>query len=85
MTMQCSCGHTVDHMEETYTLSIADYNEYGNPCVMYVNYCKKCADRAEEDGVVLKTLEEEDLWLNPKPIGSDFVGNAIQKHFGVEE
>jgi hypothetical protein len=54
-------------MEETYTLSIADYNEYGDPCVLYVNYCKRCAERAEEDGLVLKTLEEEDLWLNPKP------------------
>jgi hypothetical protein len=53
-------------MEETYTLSIADYDEYGNNCVLYVNYCKKCAERAEEDGLVLKTLEEEDLWLNPK-------------------
>lgn len=63
MTMQCSCGHTVDHMEETYTLSIADYDEYGNNCVMYVNYCKKCAERAEEDGIVLKTLEEENAWL----------------------
>ena len=66
MTIRCTCGHEVQDMDNTRALALAEFDERGDRCVSYVCYCEECADRAREEGDVLRTAEEEDAWLNPK-------------------
>lgn len=50
-------------MDQTETLSLGDYNDWGEPAVMYVNYCLECAREAHQQGRVLYGAGEENKWL----------------------
>ena len=63
MTIHCSCGHEVDDMDQCVTVTIADYNEWGEPAVMYGWYCQACRDQAHREGRLLYDEGEENKWL----------------------
>lgn len=59
----CSCQHQVDSMDETVDLSLADYNQFGDPVIGYVTYCIPCAEFAMSQGRHLWTFEDEMRWM----------------------
>ena len=50
-------------MDQCHTVSIADYDEWGERAVMYGWYCPKCRDRAHREGRLLYDEGEENKWL----------------------
>lgn len=64
-----SCGHSVEHIYESYPISIRDidydYCEHKLvPAVSHLEVCKECYDNYADADLILYTTEQEDAYLN---------------------
>ena len=59
----CTCGHTVDDMDDTVNCSIRGWSRDYTPSVYYVCYCVPCYEDAKQAGDVLFDEGEENKWL----------------------
>jgi len=59
----CTCGHTVDDMDDTVNCSIRGWSRDYTPSVDYVCYCVACYEDAKQAGFVLFDEGEENKWL----------------------
>jgi hypothetical protein len=44
MTIHLSCEHEVQDMTDAFDVSLGDYDELGEACVIYARVCKACRD-----------------------------------------
>ena len=66
MTIYLSCGHQVEDMTDGHDISLADYDELGEACVVYAWVCGACRDLAHREGRLLYDQGEENKWLGRK-------------------
>lgn len=53
-------------MDQCVTVTIADYDEYGDRAVLYGWYCQACRDLAHREGRLLYNEGEENKWLGSR-------------------
>jgi hypothetical protein len=66
MTIHLSCGHQVKSMTDAFDVSLADYDELGEACVIYARVCEDCRDLAHQEGRLLYDQGEENKWVGRK-------------------
>jgi len=63
MTIYLSCGHQVESMKDSHDVSLADYDELGEACVVLARVCRDCKEQAHREGRLLYDQGEENKWL----------------------
>jgi hypothetical protein len=66
MTIHLSCGHQVESIDESVDVSLADYDELGEACVILARVCESCRHLAHREGRLLYDQGEENKWLGRK-------------------
>lgn len=70
-SITASCGHKVersgDLVSVIYASEHCDAVDGFNPCIVYVEYCPKCAEKARAWPEWFEDNEQAEAWLDAQP------------------